>query len=473
MLIERNIMKKRFLSMILATSMAMTMMACQTKTADKPVNEVIEDSEDTESYSYNITALLSEDNTNNQVLLQGFTDALSDYLGEEHFTINSSSVTEEANSDDIANAAISSSPDMIFTAGKSTLLAAADATDTIPIVSTGIVDFKGTLRIASLNGKAWNKTTGRNITGISSKPSIVDQVSLMIESTKDLQTVGILFSPEDTDAIYQNEIFEAYLDQAGIPWKEYLIPASTESNTVIEEQNSTALSPSKFVAYSAKQGMDNTVESLSDDEEDFTGLNSTSSTRVAMISEFWTSGKVEHPSLDDDDEEDTESADEESTEETNEKQSSDSKSSDDDEEAVPTLSDLINTACNECSAIYIPYGSILTDQMETIGSIALNNNVVIIAGDTEIAKSGLVTLFYDPYSLGYAAGKKAVRVFNGDDISTIKIGYGDASDSVKLYNGKIAEKFDITFPKSFKELDEFLSTYEYGINTTRYSIVGD
>ena len=48
----------------------------------------------------------------------------------------------------------------------------------------------------------------------------------MIEATKDLQTVGILFSPEDTDAIYQNEIFEAYLDQAGIPWKEYLIPAA-------------------------------------------------------------------------------------------------------------------------------------------------------------------------------------------------------------------------------------------------------
>ncbi len=465
MLIERNIMKKRFLSMILAASMAMTMMACQSKTADEPVNEVTEDSENPESYSYNITALLSEDNTNNQVLLQGFTDALSDYLGEENFTINSASVTEEKNSEALANEALASAPDMIFTAGKSTLLAAADATDTIPIVSTGIVDFKGTLRIASLNGKAWNKTTGRNITGISSKPSIVDQVSLMIESTKDLQTVGILFSPEDTDAIYQNEIFEAYLDQAGIPWKEYLIPASTSNNNVIEEQDSTALSPSKFVAYSAKQGMDNIVESLTD-EALISGLNSTSSTRVAMVSDFWTDGKEKHPSKDDDNE-----ATGETTEETTKE--ADSKKSDDEETAAPTLDDLINEVCDECSAIYVPYGSILTDQMKTIGSIATAEDVTLIAGDTDICKYGLVTLFLDPYDLGYAAGKKAVRVFNGDDISTIKIGYGDASDSIKLYNGTVAEKLDMTFPKSFSEMDEFLSTYEYGINTTRFSIVGD
>ena len=85
----------------------------------------------------------------------------------------------------------------------------------------------------------------------------------------------------------------------------------------------------------------------------------------------------------------------------------------------------------------------------------------------------MLLFFSDPYSLGYAAGKKAVRVFNGDDISTIKIGYGSSDDSVKLYNGEIAEEFGKEFPKSFSEMEEFLSTYVYGSNTARYSIPGE
>ena len=115
----------------------------------------------------------------------------------------------------------------------------------------------------------------------------------------------------------------------------------------------------------------------------------------------------------------------------------------------------------------------LTDQMDTIGSIATDSKVTIVAGDTTIGENALVTLFSDPYSLGYAAGKKAVRVFNGDDIQTIKVGNGSSDDSVKLYNGEIAQEFDMEFPKSFSELNEFLSTYVYGSNTARYSLAGE
>ena len=124
--------------------------------------------------------------------------------------------------------------------------------------------------------------------------------------------------------------------------------------------------------------------------------------------------------------------------------------------------------CTECSAIYIPFGSLLTDQMETIGNIATDASVTIVAGDTTIGENALVTLFSDPYISGYSAGKKAVKVFNGDDIKTIKIGSIDSDDAVKLYNGKIAEKLGKEFPKSFNEISNFLETYEYGSTTTRY-----
>ncbi|CBK75383.1 ABC-type uncharacterized transport system, periplasmic component [Butyrivibrio fibrisolvens 16/4] len=484
-------MKKRFLSLILIATMSISMIACQKKTENQPINEVNEESSE-DSYSYNISALLSEDNTYNQVLLKGFTDCLSDYIGDSHFTITTSVVDEENQSDMISSKAIASSPDMIFTAGKSTLLSAKKGTDIIPIIATGIIDFKGTLRIASLNGKSWDKTTGTNVTGVSSKPSIVDQVSLMIEATKDLQTVGILFSPEDTDAIYQNEIFEAYLNQAGIPWKEYLIPLSTvdtdldldidedkdvktadtsndeatsDSDTEKPKQNSTALTPSKFVAFSAKQGMDNDVIALGEDVN--TGINSTSSTRVALISEFWTGAK-KHPATEANNVEET-------SEESSDTTASKSTKNDDEdaEEQEPTTEELITQACSECSALYIPYGSMLSSDMETIGSVASNAGVTVVAGDTTVGENALVTLFQDPYTLGYAAGKKAVKVFNGEDISSIKIGSGDSDDAVKLYNGTIAEKFGLEFPKSFQEINEFLETYEYGSTTTRYSAAGE
>lgn len=457
-------MKKRFLSMILAATMALSMIGCGKKTDEQPNNEVKEESQE-DSYCYNITALLSEDNTYNKVLLQGFSDCLQDYLGEEHINITSYSVSEDRTSDMLAAGAVAKSPDMIFTAGKSTLLSAKSKTDIIPIIATGIIDFKGTLRIASLNGKSWDKTTGTNVTGVSSKPSIVDQVSLMIEATNDLQTVGILFSPEDTDAIYQNEIFEAYLDQAGIPWKEYSIPASdTASVEISEEQRSTALTPSKYVAFSAKQGMDNDVVALG--ENTILGLNSTSSTRTALVSSFWTGGKILPKAI----EETTEDA--EAKEET--ATSSKDKNSDV-EEAEPeiTLESLITEACSECSAIYIPFGSLLSDQMDIIGNIATDAGVTIVAGDTTIGENALVTLFSDPYAIGYAAGKKAVKVFNEDDIKTIKIGTIDSDNSVKLYNGRIAEELGMKFPKSFKELTEFLETYEYGSTTTRYVASGE
>ena len=446
-------MKKRIISVLLVGLLAVELIACQNNSKKEPENVNNEESSE-EDFVYNIAACLSEDNDYNKNLLKGFEDCIGDYVGTDHINVTVYTTSEDEASDAVVKKALATKPDMIFTAGKATLTSATTATETVPIIATGIVDFKGTLRITSLDGKSWDKTTGRNVTGVSSKPSIVDQVSLMIESTEDLQTVGILFSPEDTDAIYQNEIFESYLDQAGIPWKEYLIPASDSAIGDSEDQNSTALTPSKYTSYSAKTGIDDTVETLGDSS--ILGLNSPSSTRVAEQSAFWTGGKTTTGRTLADE---AEMAEEEEAEE----------STDEESKEEPTLESRIQEACDECSVIYIPFGSILTDQMDIIGSITTESEVVVVAGDTTIADNALVTLFTDPYSLGYQAGKKAVRVFNGDDISTIKISNGDSDDDVKLYNGDVAEKFGLEFPKSFSELNDFLSTYEYGSTTTRHS----
>ncbi len=490
-------MKKRILSMMLVSTMVIGLTACGSSSSKKDEDtDTASSTGDTNSYT--ISACLEEDNDYNENLLLGFTDALRDYFPRDTIVINKHTASENQTTTEIATLAASSSEksDLIFTIGDKMLESMTAATETIPIVATGVVDFQSTLRIADTGSSSWDKTTGTNVTGVSTRPSIVDQVSLMIEATDDLQAVGLLFSPEDTDSIYQNELFERYLDQAGIAWKEYSIPATDIAIDDAEGESAQVLMPSKSVIRSARVGTDTATEALG--ENILSGLNSPASTRVATQSEFWNGGKVvtgssnEAKSQDADDEASDDSSDktskdnssddsgnksdDEKNQATSDKDgnislnnnSEDKADSDDTEEAVPTMEELMTTVCNECSAIYIPYGSMLSDQMEVISSIADAAGVVIVAGDTNIGQSALVTLFYDPYDLGYKAGKKAVRVLQGEDITRLKIGYGDADNYVKLYNGTIAEAFGKTFPKSFSEIKEFLSTYEYGSKTSRH-----
>ncbi len=441
--------------------MGMALVSCGKNSAGESKEDTAA-TEASEPSVYNITACLEEDNEYNQILLQGFQDSLTDYLGS-NAVVNVITADENTSTDSVAASAVSEKPDMIYTIGKRMLLSTTTATEDIPIVATGVVDFKGTLRIANTNGSSWDRLTGINVTGVSSKPAIVDQVSLMIEATDDLQTVGLLFSPEDTDSIYQNEIFESYLDQAGIPWKEYIIPATDTAIEEIEDNSSEAITPNKIVASSAKAGIDDDVVSLG--ESDILGINSPSSTRVASISEFWTGGKVVE-NLDETTEEDTEEPKADSDDSSEDKE----KTNDTSLDSELTIEERIQQACDECSAIYIPFGSMLTDQMETISAIANENQVVTVGGDTTIGQHTLVTLFSDPYALGYAAGKKAVKCFNGTDITEIKVSYGSSDDVVKLYNKDVADIFGKEFPKSFSEFNEFLSTYEYGSTTARYAM---
>lgn len=468
-------MKKRIISMMLIGTMIISLTGCGASSA-KAEERTDKSAEATLANSYTISACLEEDNDYNEKLLLGFTDALKDYFPRDTFIINKHTASENHSTSDIATEATSTAEasDLIFTIGKKMLVSMTAATEDIPIVATGLVDFKSTLRIADTGSTSWDKTTGINVTGISTRPSIVDQVSLMIEATDNLEAVGLLFSPEDTDSIYQNELFEKYLDQAGIAWKEYSIPATQFAIDDAEGTSSIVLTPSKSVIRSARVGVDTQIEALG--ENILSGINSPASTRVATQSEFWTGGKqnpdtasplseaepAEDSQIHIEDDTDTSSASD---------SSSKSAGADEDdalEETSPSMEELIATVCNECSAIYIPYGSMLTDQMDTISQIANASGVVTVAGDTTIGQSTLVTLFYDPYDLGYSAGKKAVRVLQGDDISTIKIGSGDADKYIKLYNEDIALLFGKTFPKSFKEINDFLSTYQYGSNTSRH-----
>lgn len=412
----------------LASVMVLTCGACGKKDSVEydPLQE-----EDATVYSICLTQ--DEDNDYYNGISLGFKDALSDLFGEGHTSISDS---------------VQSDTQLIFAIGPNSITSAADSTQETPIVGAGVMDYQHLLHLTAGIGDKWNHKTGTNLTGISSQPDIAAQLSLVIESTPNLKSVGLLYTPDDSDALYQLATMEKYLNQAGIPWKEYALPVSQDEGNINhnlngegtdDKDNNSAPAPSiikktKYVAPSITEGSDNKVKIFGETNL-IDGIIAPNSAHAPMVSPFWT--------------EDLSVANTEALSED------------------ADLEEVITYASNECSALFIPTGSLLGDRLSDIVSIATAAGVSTISGDGSLGEETLTSTYMDPYALGYAAGKKAYRILvNGDNPGELKITTPEI-ESVKLYNKDIAEKLGISFPKSFHEVSEFKETYVIGSLTNR------
>lgn len=243
----------------------------------------------------------------------------------------------------------------------------------------------------------------------------------MIEADPDMAAVGILYSPEDADSVYQNRLLENYLNQAGIQWREYILP--TEAFKDIRQNEGSA----KMRSIRAS--------------DDINPL-------VPQVSSNWNGGKekslLSHAKL--------------SRKVTKENRSL----------AMASDTRIIRKACKQCSTLYIASESRLNSKIATITSLARKNKVATFGGDAVSGAHTLTTLYQDPYDSGYRAGEMAYRILvNKDDPADMSIGLPDASVFTKLYNASMATALHRKFPKSFTEYRTYLSSYEAGSLTTR------
>lgn len=422
---------RKILSIGLTVACTLMLVGCgkETETSYDPIPE-----EDPAIYT--ISVCQDENSDSSAAVTQGFTDALIDLFGQAHIQLEIKTADASNSVNDICSTYASNGTQLIFTNGERSLAAAAAATSDIPIVASGVMDFQQALHIVTEESSEWDRLTDSNVTGVSSLPSIADQLSMLIETTKDLKSVGILYYSNDSNAVYQNEILERYLDEAGIPWKEYAIPLPDSGATQpAAEGDATGniITPSKTAAASGKEGPNTQVESFGENNL-LSGINSPASVRTAKTSSSWTSDLT--PA---------------------------------DQTPLPEgaqTADIVRYAASECSALYISSGSQLSDQMDVIAAAA--SGTVTVAGDEKIGQHTLVCMYTDPYAQGYAAGKLAYRILVGkEDPASIKIVMQGEKDNIKLYNGSLASSMGISFPKSFQEINEFLQTYEIGSNTER------
>lgn len=416
----------------MACALALSLAGCK-----KPEKEVkynpIKEEDDT---VYTIYVMQDNDSDYYNDVLQGYKDALNDLFGDKHVEIKHSVSNEFISVDQIAEAYAVSEPQLVFANGPQSVTAIAAAEQITPIVGAGVINFQDelsriqakrdnllnsvatniTLEDADNNSNnessdssntdndqtsednsadaidndsndnqsgqtddtnsadsnaeadnttdsnaeaesAWDGTTKINLCGVSSLSDLESELSLIIECTPTLYSVGIIYPEGDTDAIYQAQIMEKMILQAGLKYNEYQLNGS--NNEIIAE------------------------------------------------------------------------------------------------------------ACSQNSCLYIPSCTGIDQFAKDICDQATVAHIPTITNDSEASEYALASLHEDPYIMGYAAGKLTYRILvNGEDPSTTQIENANYENE-KLYNKKIANALEITFPKSFHERKEFLEEYEIGSTTKR------
>ncbi|MBQ8603232.1 MAG: ABC transporter substrate-binding protein [Oscillospiraceae bacterium] len=111
----------------------------------------------------------------------------------------------------------------------------------------------------------------------------------------------------------------------------------------------------------------------------------------------------------------------------------------------------VQSLVTKCDGIYIPTDNVLASSMALVADITWPAGVPVVTGaESMVTDGGLATLGLSYYNLGYQTGEMAVRVLNGEDISTMPVetqneyNYVVNNDAVKAMTG-------ITIPRELEQ----------------------
>lgn len=231
---------RKVLAIMMAAAMAMSMMACGSKSEsadstadDAAVEDTAEDTAEAddsaddaavsdETYKVGVCQLL--EHVALDAATEGFTDALTDLLGDRVTIDTQSAQGEQAMCSTIINNFISDDVDLILANATLPLQTAVQATADIPIVGTSITDYATALGISD-----WTGATGVNATGTSDLAPLDEQENMLVELFPEAKTVGILFCSSEANSQYQSDVFMAELEADGITGIEFKF---TDSNNI-------------------------------------------------------------------------------------------------------------------------------------------------------------------------------------------------------------------------------------------------
>ena len=186
---------KKILAVLLAVALLASMTACAGSGSGK--------------YTVGICQLVQHDALD--AATKGFRDALTEALGDEVVFDEQNASGEPASCTTIVNKFVSSKVDLIMANATPALVAAKEATNTIPILGTSVTDYASALGI-----EGWTGTVGGNVSGTSDLAPLSEQAAMIPELFPDAKTVGIVYCSAEANSQYQVDVITGYLTELGL-----------------------------------------------------------------------------------------------------------------------------------------------------------------------------------------------------------------------------------------------------------------
>lgn len=235
---------RKAVSLLMAATMTMGLAACgssastgsessaatSTSSASSEASAEAATAAEGQSYTVGICQLVQHDALD--AATQGFKDALTEKLGDSVQFEEQNASGDTANCSTIINGFVSSGVDLILANATAPLQAAAQATSDIPVLGTSVTDYATALDISD-----WSGTVGGNVSGTSDLAPLDQQAAMIQELFPDAKAVGLLYCSAEANSVYQCDVIEGYLTDAGYTVTRY---AFTDTNDVTSVAQSAA-----------------------------------------------------------------------------------------------------------------------------------------------------------------------------------------------------------------------------------------
>ena len=192
---------KRILATILSAILLLTLCACgDTPSNNDPAEKV---------YSVGIIQLVQHVALDQAT--QGFQDALTEKLGDKVTFDVQLAGGEPTNCTTIVTKFVNKNVDLIMANATPAVIAAKEATATIPIVGTSVTDYVA----AEAAIVASNEAPGGNVTGYSDMSDIAAHVELTQKLCPDAKNVAIVYCSAEPNSVIQGDQAKALYTAAG------------------------------------------------------------------------------------------------------------------------------------------------------------------------------------------------------------------------------------------------------------------
>ena len=210
-------MKKKITALVMAAAMCLSVAACGSDNGGDTAKD---------TYTVGICQLVQHQALD--AATQGFKDAVEEGLGKDNVTFEEQNASgDSATCATIINQFVSDNVDLILANATPALQAAAQGTDTIPVLGTAVTEYGVALDIDNFDG-----LVGTNVSGTSDLAPLDQQAAMLQELFPDAKNVGLLYCSAEANSQYQVDTVQAALEDLGYTCKQYSFSDSNDLASV-------------------------------------------------------------------------------------------------------------------------------------------------------------------------------------------------------------------------------------------------